>query len=342
MSGKGQRAVISALFVACLTLPLFSQSPYVLYVATLSAMYIAYALSFDLGAGHVGAISLAHPLFFGIGAYSVGILGTKANSPLWVAGLVAIVLAFLLAFLVARPAFRLKEISFAIATLGLALSGQLIALNWVEVTEGPGCINGIASPFSGWIGGENPYVANRMAFYYLFLVADLVVILVYVLLTRGRIGRVLTAIRNDEVLAASNGVDILRYKRFTFIAGACIASAIGALWAPYMTIVCPDHLGVAYTNTLLMIVFVGGAGNVWGVILGAVLVTVIPEVLRIEPTWRMELFGVVLLMMIIVQPNGLVGLFKRRRGGAMVSDTVAGHPNGEGTPGGGETPNGPP
>ncbi len=309
MGSKWKWAGVVFLLAIALSLPLFIRLPYVLHVLILSLMFVSFALSFDIGAGHVGTISLAHPAFFGLGAYVAGILGTKYNFPFWANMVVAAILALILAFLIARPAFRLREISFAIATLGLALFAQLVANNWIKLTEGPMCINGIPRPSLVLNGGGTIVVANQLTYYYLWLAVALFVIIIYLLLTTWRLGRTLTAIRNDEVLASCVGIDVLRYKRLAFLVGACMAGAIGSLWAQYLTVVCPELMDVEYTNTLLIIVFVGGAGNLLGVTASAILLTIVPEILRVAPALRMILFGIVLLVVIVNAPRGLAGVF---------------------------------
>jgi branched-chain amino acid transport system permease protein len=292
-----------------LFVPVFIHDNYVLHILILSAMYVAFALSFDIAAGHVGAISLAHPVFFGLGAYTAAILGRSLNSPFWANMLISGILAITLSALMGLFAFRLADLSFAIATLGLALSAQLVSLNWVEVTGGPMCTRGVPRP-SLLLGQDHAiYLTSQPAYFYLFLGLDIVVAVLYVLTTTGRLGRTLTAIRNDEVLASTVGIDVIRYKRVAFYLGAGIAGAVGSLWAQYITVVCPDYLGIAYTNTLLIIVFIGGAASFFGVTMGAIILTVVPEILRIAPEIRLILYGAILLIMVIAMPNGLAGAF---------------------------------
>ena len=297
----------AALLVVSLLLPVFIRDNYALHVLILSAMYMAFSLSFDIAAGHVGTISLAHPVFFGLGAYVAAILGISLNSPFWLNMLVSTILALSLAVFMGMFAFRLADLSFAVATLGLALTAQLVALNWVDLTGGPMCTRGVPRP-SLLLGQGNPiYLSSPTAYFYLFACFDILVGGLYIYTTTGRLGRTFTAIRNDEVLASTMGINIVRYKRLAFFIGAGIAGATGSLWAQYITVVCPDYLGIAYTNTLLIIVFVGGAGSFFGVVAGAFLLTVVPEILRIAPQIRLILYGMLLLVMVVALPNGIAG-----------------------------------
>ncbi len=298
-----------ALAVAVMV-PAVIDGPYMLHVLTLAVMYTALALGFDIVAGHVGSISLAHPVFFGTGAYIAALLAKTYNVPFWANMVTAMAFALVLAALIAVPGFRLRDLSFAVATLGLALTAQIVALNWVQVTNGPRCIRAIPRPSLSLGGAGAVYLSSPTAYYYLFLALAVIVGIVYVLVTSWRLGRTLTAIRNDEVLAASVGIDVTRYKRLAFLSGAGLAGATGSLWAQYVTVVCPDNLGIAITNNLLIIIFVGGAAHLGGVVAGAVLLTVIPEALRIAPSVRLILYGVVLLVTMIAMPDGLAQAFR--------------------------------
>jgi branched-chain amino acid transport system permease protein len=312
---------ISILVVAFL-LPIIIKMPYLQSVMVAAAMYVAFALSFDICVGHGGMVSLAHPAFFGIGAYTAGILSTQFNTPFLLNGVIAALFALGLAILMAIPAFKLADISFAIGTLGLLLSTQLIATNWIKLTEGPMCLTGIPRPSVNLGPLGNHFLVGEQAFYYLFLFISLFIIVVYKLLTTGRIGRVFTALRNDNILAQFAGINILRYKRLAFFSSASLAGLIGGFWAHYMTVVCPDIMAPYHTQTLMIIVYIGGVGNFWGVVSGAILMTFIPEFLRITPSLRMVLFGVVLLVMVISLPQGLAGLFgtKFNKGGRLAMD----------------------
>lgn len=302
--------IVLALLIA-LALPLFIEMTYVLHLFILFFMYLSLALSFDIAAGHVGVISLAHAAFFGFGGYVAAIFATQYAFPFTAILLLSALLAMLIASILSRPAFRLREISFAIATLGFGLTAQLFINNWVEVTEGPLCIKGIPRPSivladTGKIFGNS----QQAMYYYLFLVIGIVVIIIYRLLTTWRLGRALKAIGNDEILALSVGVDVLKYKRLTFMAGAAIAGALGSAWVQYLTVACPELMDIEYNNTLLLIVFLGGAGQIIGIIPSALIVSVLPEILRVAPEIRLIVFGVILLLIILKLPDGIAGGIK--------------------------------
>ena len=191
-----------------------------------------------------------------------------------------------MAALVGVPLFRLAEHAFAVGTLGLALVASVVANNWVEVTRGPLCITGIPKPRLGALA-----ITTLPAFYWLALTALVAVALLYRGLTTFRLGRAFHAVRDNEPLAGAAGIDPLKYRLLAFTLAGAIAGGIGALYAHYLSVMCPEEMTVSLTVNLLVIVFLGGVGSLRGVLVGAVLFTALPEVLRLTPTWRLVIYG---------------------------------------------------
>jgi ABC-type branched-subunit amino acid transport system permease subunit len=299
--------IVSAPWLVATVVP--RQQRYILHVLIFTALFAALALSYDLVVGHVGSLSLAHPAFFGLGAYTAAILATRAGWPFVVAVLGAVLAAAIVAALVGVPLFRLAEHAFAVGTLGLALVASVVANNWVEVTRGPLCITGIPKPRLGPLA-----ITTLPAFYWLALGALVAVALLYRGLTTFRLGRAFHAVRDNEPLAGAAGIDPLKYRLLAFTLAAAIAGGIGALYAHYLSVMCPEEMTVALTVNLLVIVFLGGVGSLRGVLVGALLFTALPEVLRLAPTWRLVIYGALLLLVVIRSPGGLEGLLSRARG----------------------------
>jgi ABC-type branched-subunit amino acid transport system permease subunit len=297
-------AILAAPWLVAAVVP--RQQRYVLHVLIFTALFAALALSYDLVVGHVGSLSLGHPAFFGVGAYTAAILATQARwsflTDVFAAGLAAAVVAAL----VGVPLFRLAEHAFAVGTLGLALVASVVANNWVQVTRGPLCITGIPKPALGPLA-----VATLPAFYWLALAALIVVVSLYQGLTTFRLGRAFHAVRDNEPLAASAGIDPLKYRLLAFTIAAGLAGAVGALYVHYLSVMCPEEMTVALTINLLVIVFLGGVGSLRGVLVGAVLFTALPEVLRLAPTWRLVIYGGLLLLVVIRSPGGIESLLRR-------------------------------
>jgi branched-chain amino acid transport system permease protein len=290
------------------------QQRYIVHVLIFTMLFAGLALSYDLVVGHVGSLSLAHPAFFGVGAYTAAILSTRAGWPFIADLLAAVVLAGTVAALVGVPLFRLVEHSFAVGTLGFAVVAWIVATNWVEVTRGPLCITGIPKPALLLPGGLVVTIATLPAYYWLALGGLLVVMLLYIGLTTFRLGRAFHAVRDNESLAASAGIDPLKYQMLAFTIAGGLAGGVGALYAHYLSVICPEEMTVALTVNLLVIVFLGGVGSLRGVLVGAALFTALPEILRLAPTWRLVIYGGVLLVIVIRSPGGIEGLLRRPAG----------------------------
>lgn len=300
-----------ALFIGLIALPLVVKSTYLIHVLIVTGMYTALALGYDLVVGHVGLLSLAHPTFFGLGAYVAAILSTRFGTPFLLDFVLAGIVAAGLAFLVSFPFFRMAGVSFTIGTLGFALIMELVARNEVWLTRGPMCIYGIPCarvtipPLLDW------HVSSVTDYYYLMLAIVVIVVALCSRLTTSRLGRAFMSIREDEILAVASAVNPLKYKTFAFVVGALIAGSVGAYYAHYATLACPEHLANYMTTILLIILFLGGVGRMRGVILGAIIFTFVPELLRTVYTWRMVIFGVLLLVAVVYMPEGLDGVLTK-------------------------------
>jgi ABC-type branched-subunit amino acid transport system permease subunit len=307
---------LKALFLALLVVfvaifPFIVSTPYFVHIFVLMGMYIVFALSYDLSVGQVGVLSLAHPAFFGIGAYTAAILAVNYNSNPFFSFILAAILAGILAFCIGIPSFRLSLHSFAIGTLGFALIVELVCRNWIGLTRGPMGIPGIPRPTFAIPYLFSWRVNTLTEFYYLMYILVGLGVAFYLILTRSRVGRAFLAIREDELLAASAGINPLKYKMIAFIAGACMAGVIGAFYAHWYSLVSPEQLGFYYTINLLIIVFLGGRGSFRGIVVGAFLFTALPEFLRIAPQFRLILYGIILLLTVMYFPDGIERIFQR-------------------------------
>jgi ABC-type branched-subunit amino acid transport system permease subunit len=293
-----------------IALPQIFTTGYARSVMVLTGMFIVFALSYDLSVGHVGTVHLAAPAFFGLGAYVTGLIGAPLGLGFWGNLILSSGVMALVALVVGVPSFRLSHVTFAIGTLVFATASQQVVNSAVDLTRGPMCVQHIPRPDIG-ILGLSIHISSTVDYYYLLLPLIFITILVYRAITRSRIGRTFVAVRDDEILASASGVHPLRYKMLAFIVGAAIAGGLGSFQAQYLTLVCPTELAADYTIRLLIIIFVGGAGSLGGVILGSIIFTVLPELLRdlgglqITPAQQLIIFGIILLVVITYAPGGL-------------------------------------
>jgi branched-chain amino acid transport system permease protein len=301
--------VVSAPWLVAVVVP--RQQRYVLHVLIFTAFFAALALSYDLVVGHVGSLSLAHPAFFGVGAYTAAILATRAGWPFLADVVGAALAAAVVAALVGVPLFRLTEHAFAVGTLGLAVVASIVANNWVEVTRGPLCITGIPKPMLGLFGGPALAITNLPGHYWLALAALAAVVLLYRGLTTFRLGRAFHAVRDNEPLAGAAGINALKYRLLAFTIAAALAGGVGAMYVHYLSVMCPEEMTIGLTVNLLVIVFLGGVGSLRGVLIGALLFTALPEILRLAPTWRLVIYGALLLLVVVRSPEGIESLLRR-------------------------------
>lgn len=285
-----------------------NQQRYLLHILVFTCLFATLALSYDLVVGHVGNLSLAHPAFFGIGAYAAALLATQAHWPFLLCLAIAIAAPGAAALAIVVPVFRLAEHSLAIGTLGFALVTRIVVVNWVDVTRGPLCVTGIPRPSLGALS-----ITTLPQYYWLSLAALAATALLYRALTTFRLGRAMHAVRDNEPLAQAAGINPLKYRLLAFVVGAAVAGGVGALYAQYITVLCPEEMTINLTITLLVILYLGGVGSLRGVIIGAVLFTALPEVLRVAPTWRLVIYGLLLLVIVIRAPEGLDAALRRRR-----------------------------
>ncbi|MBK8025008.1 MAG: branched-chain amino acid ABC transporter permease [Chloroflexi bacterium] len=314
-----------------LVLPQFLRSGYLVNALIVTVTWIIFALSFDLSAGHVGTVSLGHPVFFGVGAYVTAIAAPALGLDFFGSVLLSMVTMGALAFASGIAFFRIAEVTFAIGTLGALIIAQLLANNAFEITGGPMCTQGVARPVINLLGLTEIAVNEPIEYYYLLLPLLFLTILVYRRLAHSRIGRAFAAVRQDEVRALAMGINPMRYKLLAFAAGGALIGGLGSFQAQYITLVCPSELALSYTLNLLVIVFVGGSGSFRGVVVGAIIFTVLPRILEtvgnVPPAYQQLIYGIILLLVIRFLPEGLDSVIERAmarlsRRGAEVKDAA--------------------
>ena len=308
------RALVSLLVILLVAMVPFVSSDYIIGIGVQIAIVISLAQSYDLLVGRTGAFSFAHAAFFGTGSYVTGILLTTYHVPFVLCLAVSCAFAAVLGAAIGIPSFRLSLHSFAMGTFGFGAILQLIALNWIPVTRGPLCINGVP-PLSISLGGISWSATSLTDYYYLLFGLAAIVVLFVWHVARSRIGRVLTAVRDDPSLASASGVPLQKYRLFAFLLGGALAAAVGATVAPYLAVVCPTQLGLPWMVTLIVVVFLGGRGSLIGVTLGAAIFTALPEFLRLADVWRQVIYGVLIVVGALWAPEGLPGVLMRMRRG---------------------------
>jgi len=285
---------------------------YFFHIIILINIYIIIAISLNLIAGYTGIFSIAHAGFYGIGAYVVALMSVHFGTSFFVNLPCSILISGLVAAILAIPALRIHDDYLVIATFGFQMILFSIFNNWVSLTGGPLGIPGIPKIqiFGLTIDSHFEY----LIFTGLFAIA------IYSIAKRlvgSPFGRVLKAIREDEIFAQSLGKNVTKYKILIFVIGGIMAAIAGALYAHYITFVDPTSFTILESIFMISIVIIGGAGRLAGSVLGAIVLIVIPELLRflgipsaIAANMRQMIYGALLVLFIYLRPKGIIGEYE--------------------------------
>ena len=299
------RGLIGLIVILAL-LPLALPNPFYYDVAIRIAINACVAIGLNLLIGYTGQISLGHAGFFGIGAYASAILTTHFGWPPALALLAGAAATGALAFVVARPILSLKGHYLAMATLGLGIILSIVLVNEAAYTGGPDGMSVDAFSVAGIaINGEHAWYG---------VVACMLVLVTWLALNLidAPAGRALQAIHGSEVAARVVGVDTTAFKVRVFVLSAVLASLMGSFTAHYVGFVTPGLAGFFHSIELVTMVVVGGMASVFGSILGAALLTMLPQLLSTFEGWETVIFGVILMLTMIFLPRGLVPTLKLR------------------------------
>lgn len=281
----------------------------VFHVLIMAGIYMILALGLNLLVGYAGLFSVGHGAFYGIGAYAGAILATRLAVPFWLEIVVAAGVAGAFGLLIGLPILRLRGDYLALATFGFAVMVHAVLNNWVELTRGPLGIRGIPKVTLMSV----PFTA---LWSYAILVGLCVALTTLCIgrLTRSAFGRVLEAIREDEVAALAIGKNSARFKVVAFVIAAFLAGMAGVLYAHYVTFIDPSSFVVQESFLVFSMVIFGGMGSIGGSLLGAGILVILPELLRfiglpaaIAAHTRQMIYGALIVGVINWRPRGLLG-----------------------------------
>lgn len=296
----------NAVLVACagllfILLPLFLNQYYI-DILSLAALYALLSIGLNITVGYTGLLDLGYAAFYGIGAYTYAILSTNFGLSFWLGLPLGGAVAAFFGLILGLITLRLRGDYLAIITLGFVQIVYLCLNNWDSVTQGPNGIMQIARPSFGAFVFREP-----LHFYYLILVFTVLAAVVVHRLIQSQIGRAWIAIREDEVAAEAMGIDTTWIKTLAFVLGAGIAGVAGVLFAARYTFISPESFTFLESVRILSMVVLGGMGSLPGAVLGGILLTVLPEMLRGLASYRMLIFGLALVVMMVFRPQGLLG-----------------------------------
>lgn len=284
-----------------MSVPFFLQGNYLLNVLVFVGINTMLAVGLNLLLGYAGQISLGHAAFFGMGAYISGIVTSRYPVEPFLIIFLAAVCVGLIAFVIGFPILKLKGHYLAMATLGFGIIMYIIFNETVDWTGGPSGLSGIPSLKIGPVVFD-----NDQSNYYLVWVFTLVVMMLSINLSNSRIGRALRAIHDSEVAARVMGVNARLLKVQIFTVSAVISAVAGSLYAHVMTFIAPASFGFNFSVELLTMIVIGGLGSVYGSFLGAVILTMLPEFLRVFQDLDIVIYGLMLILMTMYMPGGLI------------------------------------
>lgn len=316
---------LTALVVAIgigLTAPLLIDNNVFHHTLILVCVYATLAQAWNILGGFGGQISLGNAIFFGIGAYTSSLLLVRAQLSPWLGALAGMGLAMLLALLIGYPVFRLGGHYLAIATIALAEIALVIAQN----LEFVGGAAGISLPIVRDVHGRPAdswwmvqFNSSKLPYTYLALGLLGLVQIVAVMIDRSWIGFYLRAIKNDQTAAAAIGVPVARYKLIALLISAACTALVGTFYAQYLLFIDPETVfGLSLSVLIALVAILGGAGSLWGPLLGSVVLIPLAEVTRSQLGGRgtaidLVIYGLLIMVIAVFQPAGLVGLKDRLR-----------------------------
>lgn len=293
-----RQVAIAVLLLAMIVAPLvFGQ--YATVILTNALLYVVLALGLNIVVGYAGLLDLGFAAFFAVGAYTVGIATLNFGLNFWLALPLAVFFAMIAGVIIGTPTLRLRSDYLAIVTLGFGEIVRLAARNLRE-TGGASGLSGIESP---WLFGW--HITTPLDFYYVFCVLAIIAVVVSVRLANSRLGRAWLYVRHDEDAAEAMGIDRVKVKLAAYVVGAVYGAIGGAFFAANLGAISPNSFSFQQSVLILMAVILGGMGKIPGVILGAFIVILAPELLRDFGDLRLFIFAVGLLLIMLFRPSGI-------------------------------------
>jgi ABC-type branched-subunit amino acid transport system permease subunit len=299
-------ALVVALAIGAL--PLLTTSNYIMGVGISALIFTVAAAALNLVYGFTGLLSFAQLGFWGIGGYATALTVVTFGGNFWWGLLWAALINAAVALVVGFPTLRTNRHAFVIVTLTFALLVTLIARDWVDLTRGPLGIPNLPPP-----SAFGHRIATTGQFYWVAWFFSVVMLAFLYALCSSRIGRTLTAIKQNEPLVRAQGISPMPYKLSAFAISAAITGAAGGVFTFHLGIIDPTFLDFYYMQTFLIIVIIGGAGSFWGVVVAGIALSALPEALRFSADFRMIIYGVILVVAMFVMPSGVAGWLRERR-----------------------------
>lgn len=282
---------------------------YAIHLLTLLCIYVALSISLDFLIGHVGIMSFGHAAFFGVGAYTTAIL-TVAAEWNWLPAMIgAFVIAMILALVIGIPTLRLGGDYFILSLFGFQSIILTVILNWESLTNGPFGIRNIPRPSIG-----NWMISSGWEMLGFSLLVTAIIVFIHRRLLTSPMRAMLHSVRDDDTVAQSLGIDVVKVRIVMFALAGGFAGIAGSLLAFYFRFIEPTGFSLNTMILLWAMVFIGGSQSIWGMIVGPTILILFPETFRFMGISgatighiQQAMYGLLLILLMIYRPNGLVG-----------------------------------
>ncbi|CAN5391730.1 branched-chain amino acid ABC transporter permease [soil metagenome] len=316
-----KRIVTLLSLVTFASVPLWLRDPYLLNALITTGILIIAAMSLNLLLGFTGQLSLGHVAFFGIGAYVSALTALGFDVPIFgdfhvvhvpwppvIGFFLAIIISGFCGYLVGRLSFRVRGAYFVIVTISFAEVVRLVALNWVDLTQGPLALTNIPSITIGLPGLGYLVLKTKLQNYYVVLAVAALSYFLIARLVHSHYGRAMRGLMENETLAVAVGIDVTKTLTLAAVISAGIAGAAGSLYAHYIRIIDPDVFAFITTVTMVIMVVSGGKGSLAGPVIGGVIFGLLPVFLRpiMPPEAQWISYGGVLIAILFALPSGIV------------------------------------
>lgn len=299
---EDKKVWIGLLILLMLCYPFFiGQSSYLITIFVMTCIYAISSMALNLLIGYGGQMSVGHAGFLAIGGYSVAILSTKAGIPFILAFPLAGIITAIIGFIIGLPAVRLSGHFLAVATLGFGLSIPHLALNWDSLTNG----------FSGLSVSRPAFISSDIQYFYFVIAITVIITWILVNILKSRFGRAFVAIRESEVAAQANGINVSFYKALMFVISAFFTGLAGGLYGYWVGFVSPHDFSVVTSFLLLGMIVVGGMASIPGAIIGTIIFMVLPELTRSFIGVTNIVLGIAITLIILFKPTGIISIFNR-------------------------------
>jgi branched-chain amino acid transport system permease protein len=288
--------------VVAVTVPVVMRDDYLIQLLNIAILNAIVVLGLNFATGWTGQINFGQAAFYGLGAYTTAIAG-KAGLPWIVTPLLSAVVVMVASLVLGLPTLRLRTYYLAMTTIGFGEIVRLIIVHWEGLTGGTSGLRALPGiSLFGW-GPQ-----GQIQHYYLLLGALTLAALVAARIRRSSLGRAMIATRDSEIAAEQSGVDTVRTKLLAFMIGAVYAGLAGCLYASSIRFISPDSFSGTQAILLMTMLIVGGMGSITGCVIGAVVLTTLPEALRFLGQWYLVLYGLGVIAVIVLAPGGLASI----------------------------------